>query len=326
MAKCITYDTREAWLEGRREGLGSSDAAAVLGASKWGTPLSVWIDKTGRAPDPDPDDTRFTKAGKYLERPVAQWFTDETEVTVHFPDDGKHTTYVSEQWPMLRATPDFFVNLKKSDSERLGIPKMTDANGDLGYPCGRGILEIKTTAAWLADDWVDGPPLYYMVQVQHQLAVLGLQWAFVAVLIGGNDMRWFFVQRDHAFCEILTTKLETFWRDFVDKDAEPPVARGMDGGLLKELYPGHTEGVTIELDASWIAVDEQLERAKERKKQASEDEARLKAKIVQAIGGAESALLPNGVKYTHKTQQRKASVRKIAASEFRVLRRAKPKK
>lgn len=57
-------DTRDmscsAWLEARRAGIGGSDAAAILGASPWATPLSVWADKQGLTEDkPDTIAMRF---------------------------------------------------------------------------------------------------------------------------------------------------------------------------------------------------------------------------------------------------------------------------
>ena len=46
--------TREAWLDRRRAGIGGSDVAALLGLSRWKTPLDVFLDKTGRS-EPIPD-------------------------------------------------------------------------------------------------------------------------------------------------------------------------------------------------------------------------------------------------------------------------------
>ena len=36
------------WLDARRNGIGGSDVAAVLGANPWRTPLEVWLSKTGQ--------------------------------------------------------------------------------------------------------------------------------------------------------------------------------------------------------------------------------------------------------------------------------------
>ena len=41
--------TRAEWLQLRHSGLGGSDAAAVLGLSKWTSSYGLWLNKTGRA-------------------------------------------------------------------------------------------------------------------------------------------------------------------------------------------------------------------------------------------------------------------------------------
>ena len=41
--------SRDEWLERRRKTIGGSDAAGIVGLSKWASPFSVWADKTGRA-------------------------------------------------------------------------------------------------------------------------------------------------------------------------------------------------------------------------------------------------------------------------------------
>lgn len=40
--------TRAEWLAWRKPGIGSSDAAAIMGFSKWSTPFELFLEKTGR--------------------------------------------------------------------------------------------------------------------------------------------------------------------------------------------------------------------------------------------------------------------------------------
>lgn len=40
---------REQWLEVRKGGIGSSDAAAAVGMNPYKSPLELWLEKTGRA-------------------------------------------------------------------------------------------------------------------------------------------------------------------------------------------------------------------------------------------------------------------------------------
>ena len=43
--------SHEKWLEYRRMGIGGSDVAALLGISKWKSPLELWLEKTGQSED-----------------------------------------------------------------------------------------------------------------------------------------------------------------------------------------------------------------------------------------------------------------------------------
>ena len=43
---------RIAFLEARKAGIGGSDIGAIMGLSKWKSPVDVWLDKTGRV-EPD---------------------------------------------------------------------------------------------------------------------------------------------------------------------------------------------------------------------------------------------------------------------------------
>lgn len=62
--------SREDWLEQRRHTIGGSDAAGIIGLSKWSSPVSVWADKTGRLPDKP--DTEAMRLGRDLEGYVAR--------------------------------------------------------------------------------------------------------------------------------------------------------------------------------------------------------------------------------------------------------------
>ena len=56
-----THMSRQEWLEVRRRGIGSSDAAAAVGISPYQSPLELWMIKTGRTQGldlPDADDDR----------------------------------------------------------------------------------------------------------------------------------------------------------------------------------------------------------------------------------------------------------------------------
>ena len=50
---------RAAWLAGRKSGLGGSDAAAVLGLSKWRTAVDVYMDKLSDGHEQEQSDPMY---------------------------------------------------------------------------------------------------------------------------------------------------------------------------------------------------------------------------------------------------------------------------
>src|SRR5450830_1556338 len=74
--------TREQWLEVRRGGIGSSDAAAAVGLNPYQSQLELWMIKTGRdsgLPTIDPnDETSPMYWGTLLEPIVASHYTKRT--------------------------------------------------------------------------------------------------------------------------------------------------------------------------------------------------------------------------------------------------------
>lgn len=77
-------------------------------------------------------------------------------------------------------------------------------------------------------------PIYYETQVQWYMAVTGLEAFAVAVLIGGNDFRVYWVERDDELIEGLTARCHAFWVDHVLAKVPPEVTVAED---VKKLFP-----------------------------------------------------------------------------------------
>lgn len=195
------------WHEARRNGLGASEVAAILGLSKWQTPLSVYLSKMGVPNEIDPDLAYF---GHKLEPVIAQWVRDK------HPEVGEVTAGFSArsvEWPWLTASPDYMI-------------------GDLP-------LEVKTSSAFSKDDWAGGVPLFYQTQSQTQQAVLGSDGGWLAVLHGGNSPELFWVPRDQEFIEDhLVPKSKAFWEDHVLPQIPPEPSTTAEA---VSLWPGDPE-------------------------------------------------------------------------------------
>ncbi len=85
---------------------------------------------------------------------------------------------------------------------------------------------------YLAKEW-DGEevPASYLLQVQHYLAVTGMEKGYIAVLIGGQKFVWKEVQRDEELIEMIIEEEKSFWKMVQDKT--PPM---LDGSSAAEKW------------------------------------------------------------------------------------------
>lgn len=218
----MTYDLLEVipdspeWYEKRREGLGASDSAAILGHSKWATPLDVYKSKVGGV-EREFDPLRAF-VGHESEAMIRNWIQQwHPEVGRIYPARAVR----SGEWPWLFATPD-----GTADDVGLVIP-----------------VELKTSNHFARDNWLDrdgiaAPPLYYQVQVQQQIAVLGAPYGWIAVYHGGTDFELFKIPRDDVFIEQLVRITGEWWEKHVVARVAPDPSTYTEAN---EAYPGVPE-------------------------------------------------------------------------------------
>ena len=265
--------SRADWLEVRRTGIGGSDAAAAVGLNPYKSQTELWLEKTGRGadlPKPDPNDTTEPIYwGTLLEPIVAAAYSKQT---------GNRVRRINA---VLRhpTIPFMLANL---DREVIGVP-------------GVQILECKTAGQFGARHWVDGPPEYVGLQVQHQLAVTGKQAADVAALLCGQQLAVYRIERDDALIANLIALEAEFWRH-VEQDIPPP-GDGSESAdrALRCLYPRDSGGtVDFSDDRQLSAVFADLVAVREQIEAQEVAAARLKQTIQSAMGEASRALFETG--------------------------------
>lgn len=203
--------TREEWLSLRKRGIGGSDAAAIAGFSPYRSAYAVFLEKTGQLADDEPGEAAYW--GSTLEDVVAAEFAKRTG----FKTTRKNAILQHPTHTFMLANLDRYV---------------------MAPDRGRGVLEVKTASEYKRGDWDgDKVPDAYMIQMQHYLAVTGLQFGYFAVLIGGNKFRHTLVSRDDRLIEALIQLEADFWRRVEENN--PPAPDGLEatGDLLNALYP-----------------------------------------------------------------------------------------
>lgn len=187
--------------EARRKTIGSSDSPAVLGVSPWKTALEVYLEKTGQM---EPwEGNQATKSGLMLEDVVAQMYHERTGYRLCKPG-----TCISAKYPFLSAS----------------IDRLAVTDGD-PYSEGDLIVELKTarTEIGWGEDGTSDIPDHYWIQVQHQMLVMNHKQCSVAVLIGGQELRVYHIDRNYASTEAMVKQLSQFW-DRVQTLNPPPIS------------------------------------------------------------------------------------------------------
>lgn len=317
-----TFQTKDEWLKRRALGLGSSDAAVILGLSKWKSPLALYYEKRGMREE-TAGEKEFLEWGLALEPAIIAGYerttgrrTVDAAWALNAPP-AKQTRFVTVQdpdMPFLLATPD--AGLMPIEADRSDRPEAFVAPPVWNAP---GVLEVKNVDVSKGRDWEDTqePPVIYTVQVQHQLMVTGMQWGSIAALVGGNRFMWADIPRDEELIAMLRKLEAEFW-DMVIQGTPPPVD-GSDStkNLLARLYPRDT-GEVKELPLELLEWDAEVVSAKRDLKAAEQRKAEAENKIRAAIGDATVGVC-GALSYSWKHQQRREHV--VKASEYRVLRR-----
>lgn len=261
---------RQTWLEVRKGGIGASDAAAAVGLNPYQSQLELWMVKTGRdvgLPKVDPkDESSPMYWGSLLEPIVAAHYTKRTGNKVRRINAVLQHPDPDCSWAL--ANLDYIVS-GSSDVQ---------------------ILECKTAGEFGARLWKDGVPEYVQLQVQHQLAVTNKMAADVCVLVCGQEIRIYRIERDEALINQLIELERKFWH-YVETDTPPP-ADGSDSAALalQCLYP-HDRGDTLDFteDTEMSNTFSDLVAIRAEIEVRDKIEAELKQRIQQRMGSASRA-------------------------------------
>lgn len=260
---------REQFLERRKQGIGGSDIAAIIGLSPWKTPRDIYMDKKGLAePEPETDAMYW---GTTLEDIVAKEYSKRTGRKI----ERCNVLFRHPEHPFIIG------NIDRVCYDEDG--KRPVVNGRL---ITRRILECKTASQYAAGDWgepgTDQIPEYYKAQVQWYMGITGAEVCDVAVLIGNRDFRIYTVYRDDEVIQYLFTEGVKFWREYVETDTLPPPVSLSD---IENVCSGTPKARAF----ASLEIAEKVERYKELEEQIKAKKAeqeQLKLAICEHIGDA----------------------------------------
>ena len=245
------------WHELRSTVIGSSDISSLYGLSMFKSKFTLWHEKAGNFKK-EISNNRID-AGNYLEDAIAKMASDKLNIPFvkcnHFYKKG-----------YLGATPDYI-------------------NSDY-------VLEVKNM------DYVtykekcinDNPPKQYILQVMHQLHCTGLKIGYLAIFVGGNDLKIFKYDYRISIGEDMENKAQYFFQSISD-NTQPSIENDSDLEVIKSITILENRHVDLSTDNEAVSLCHDLNDATKQRKHYEKIENLSKARIIEKMHGYNTASL-----------------------------------
>ena len=266
------------WHDKRREGLGASESAVLLGLSGYSTAYQLYCLKKGIIADTQPEDERMI-LGRNIEEGILKTYSEVYNQKVRH--NKEHMILISKEFPFLMFTPDgmvddgepFFVEVKSSVENSI----WRDYQGNIKIP----------------------DNVY--CQLQHQMLVSGTT-RILLVLELFHTIHPIWVKRDEALIQDIQIEADIFEYQLAN-NIEPDVKDG-DTSILNRQLAKKNLAEPIKLGNEFEVLAKQLQRlnnklAKENKrlKVTTKKRDAIQNRIKKEINGVGVAELPNGRKF-----------------------------
>ncbi len=261
----------------RSKYIGGSDIGAILGLSRFRSPLQVWMEKTGK--EMSQANSLPLRFGKFAEEFVASEYSRSTGFELIHDE----STFIHPGHVMFCAHIDRLVM-----GDGLNSPPTK-------------ILECKTTNPFSQGDWgmigSDEVPLPYLCQVAWYQAITGIEQADLAVLFGNSDFRIYEIVRDKELEQMIISKALHFWNEYVLKDIPPPVQSEADcHGLFSKGDPSKS----VEAKTETLALTKRLQILNSEIDSREAEVSHIKQTIMSELGEAETLTYQGKVLATWK--------------------------
>lgn len=219
--------TRVDWVRTRVNYLGGSEISCLAGINPYKSKYELWLEKTGQVEIKEMQ-SEVAHIGSQLESYIKKLFTEQTGLKVR----AKNMILQHDEYHFLCANLDGVIFDGKEHC----------------------VFEAKNVSQFKADQWVDGIPEIYMLQVQYYLLITGFNKAYVAALIGGNHLVYHVVTRDENKIQEILTMAKNFWFVNVQQMIEPE-ADGSEATtrFLNERYD-ESNGETVQLPEEALTI------------------------------------------------------------------------
>ncbi len=256
----------------RATGLGASEVPTALGLNPWKSAAELAAEKRGELEPTEAGEAALW--GQRFERPIAEEFitrrrAEGLALSIFTPPTLRHPTS-----PILMATCD-----------RVIVPEGRRARSEW-----LAELEIKNLSMYRREEFGDAAddiPEPILVQVQVQLEVIGLEDAWLAVVLGGQSYQERPLKRDREMGGQLAAFVEEWWADHVVQGLACPVdGSDASSAYLRRRFPSNL-GPAIDPTADLVELVEAARDAKTLLREAEAGESEAINALKAAIGEAE---------------------------------------
>lgn len=269
------FTTEAEWLAARQLYVCSSEAAAVVGLSRWCSPMGLAYRKQSpverREPSVEQD------VGHALEPLIASYFTRATGKELI--DLGDYALAINPKYPWLAAT-----------LERLTVIE--------GEP-----VELKTAKFKAAKEWRQRVPIAYQIQCHVHMIVTEKPVSYAAVLLDGSDFKWLRVPYHKAFGARLIERTRKFHEACIVGNERPDPDDSADAAqILARLYPeANGDGLTLpeELDP----LGDEYDRLTAEESRIKKEKAGIQNRVKGILGAAPLGRLSDGSGFSWKGEK-----------------------
>jgi predicted phage-related endonuclease len=298
----------------RRNGIGGSDIAPILGCSPWKTALEVYKEKVDGFEREISDEQKLRFAnGHTREQRIASLYAEKIqktnepsclnvyhsaeEVCQHAIGEENRAIYIDKQNnAAIYQHPKYHFLLASPD--RIVCQEIAFADEWWG-------LEIKTASWYTRDNWgvsgTDQIPHHYYLQLQHYMLVTGLKRWDLAVLFGDlakdgmEELRIYSFEYNEEIGQLIVEGAKNFWDNHFMQSFPPPADYNHSSSMqvFKQIYRVFDEK-SINLPDEYILVADQRKEAAQRMIQYDAVKDECTNAVLHAMGDATLGLLSDG--------------------------------
>ncbi|UOF79771.1 exonuclease [Caudoviricetes sp.] len=270
----IPIESREQWLTERAKDVTSTEVAALYGLSPYMSEFELFHHKReGTIVSIEPNERM--RWGTRLEAAIAEGAAEDQGW-----DIGKLNVYMRDIDARMGSSFDFEI---KSSSD------------------GPGILEIKNVdRLQYAKTWIDDgegnieAPEHIELQVQHQMEISGYAWCAIVALVGGNEQKVVYRNRDKDIGKDIRRRIDEFWARIAANNA-PAADYTQDAEfIIKQLRGTADEDLVAHADKELEDLIKQYEFVRKEGSDIEKIKEQYKAQILNKIGTASKVLTSFG--------------------------------